>query len=126
MYQTLKLYLFSPISRLVQSRGVLGFGGVFIASIFAQTLSLTSTGFNAMVDSLWSGVVEVSDTFLMALDSYHHNHGSWFCQPDIYRVTIYPISIAFIEFMKQYSLFFLSAGSASRPADQWIVRARAV
>ena len=48
------------ISRLVQSRGVLGFGGLFIASIFAQTLSLTSTGFNAMVDSLWSGVVEVS------------------------------------------------------------------
>ena len=48
-------------SRLVQSRGVLGFGGVFVASIFAQTLSMTSTGFNAMVDSLWSGIVEVSN-----------------------------------------------------------------
>ena len=48
-------------SRLVQYRGILGFGGVFVASIFAQTLSLTSTGFNAMVDSLWSGFVEVSE-----------------------------------------------------------------
>ena len=47
---------------MVQSRGVLGFGGVFVASIFAQTLSMTSTGFNAMVDSLWSGIVEVSKT----------------------------------------------------------------
>ena len=54
----------------MQSRGVLGFGGVFIASIFAQTLSLTSTGFNAMVDSLWSGVVEVRvrNAFISALD----------------------------------------------------------
>ena len=54
----------------MQSRGVLGFGGVFIASIFAQTLSLTSTGFNAMVDSLWSGVVEVRvwNAFVSALD----------------------------------------------------------
>ena len=47
------------ISRLMQSRGVLGFGGIFISSIFAQTFSMASTGFNAMVDSLWSGIVEV-------------------------------------------------------------------
>ena len=67
----------------MQSRGVLGFGGVFVASIFAQTLSMTSTGFNAMVDSLWSGIVEVSktlDTRDVLHDFYNLCYTSDYCE----------------------------------------------